>query len=78
MARKHHRKNITINPIRLPLEVQRSIILENDPVYCHNLRQLNQAQVEPQQYHDMQVWLMKSSLRRAHVPVHLASRMVSA
>ena len=71
------RERKPFNGIRIPLNTQRDIILENDPIYCQSVRQLAAQNINGKARPHME-WLMASALRRAHVPFKLAQRMVRA
>ena len=72
------RRPAAINHIEIPACVQRDIILERDPVFCGNMRQLKDSPLPAQQKGAHRNWLVMASLRRNHVPLSEARRLASA
>jgi hypothetical protein len=81
---RHHNMAMDIPPaVQRGLDqIKRDLILENDPIYAGNIRQLRQdtvsGRVPLERSRNCDRWLAMSSLRRNHVPMSEAKRLMRA
>ena len=76
------RRRASINRLEIPDNIRRDVILERDPCYCGNVRQLfdnvRAGRVEQATSVAIREWLIMASLRRNHVSLAEARRLARA